>query len=167
MIGTIANCAAIVIGTAIGLLFRKYIRSEVWDSVLKALGLVILLMGLIGVFRNIVMISGTHAMNTRFDLLLIIAIAMGTFLGTLLNIDGRLKQFGDFLEKRFKKGAFSEGFISASMIFCVGAMAIFGSMQDALGDPSVLFLKAALDGITSMILATTLGFGVAFSAIPV
>ncbi|MGI6676395.1 MAG: DUF554 family protein [Bacilli bacterium] len=103
----------------------------------------------------------------RYDLLLIISIALGTLIGVAARLDVQLKRFGAYLERKINKGAFSEGFITALLVFCIGAMAIVGSINAALGDPSIIYLKAAIDGITALALASSLGAGVMLAAVPV
>lgn len=166
MVATVVNSITVILGTIIGLSFRNSSKKEIWESVLKAVGIVVFIFGIVGVFKAMVYIDG-DGFKTRYDLLLLLCLAGGTFLGEIINIDQHLKNFGNKIEKKLNRGAFSEGFISASLIFCIGAMAIVGSMQAALGDPSTIYLKAIIDGITAIILASTLGFGVAFSAISI
>ncbi len=136
------------------------IKKDICAAVLKVVGFAVFLLGLIGVANSAFYFD-------RFDLLLIISLALGTFIGEALKIDFRLKRFGDYLERKINRGAFSEGFIAATLIFCVGAMAIVGSINAALGDPSIIYLKAAIDGITAMVLASSLGAGVVFAFAPV
>lgn len=160
------NGLTVVAGSIIGLIFRKFIKKETCDSVLKAMGIVVLLIGLIGVIENMVTVTDGK-ITTTGTLLLIIAIAVGTFIGEFLKIDDRMNNFGLMLEKKLNKGKIAEGFITATLIFCVGSMAIIGSMESAQGNPNTIYLKSALDGITSIALASTLGFGVALSSVAV
>ena len=160
------NGLTVVAGSIIGLIFRKFIKKETCDSVLKAMGIVVLLIGLIGVIENMVTVTDGK-ITTSGTLLLIIAIAVGTFIGEFLKIDDRMNNFGLMLEKKLNKGKIAEGFITATLIFCVGSMAIIGSMESAQGNPNTIYLKSALDGITSIALASTLGFGVALSSVAV
>ncbi len=166
MVATLINALAIAAGGIIGLLFRKLIKKEIFEAVLKAVGIVVLIIGLAGVLKGMLVIED-NTLSTQYELLLLISLALGTFLGEILKIDHHLNRFGEYLEKKINKGKFSEGFIAASLIFCVGAMAIVGSISAALGDPSVIYLKAMIDGITAIVLASTLGYGVIFSAFPV
>ncbi|MGD9605630.1 MAG: DUF554 domain-containing protein [Bacilli bacterium] len=166
MVATLVNGLAVVIGGIIGLLFRKIIKPHIFDAVLKVVGIVVLIIGLGGVLKEMLVIDN-NTISTQNELLLLISLALGTFIGELLKIDNHLNHFGEFLEKKINRGKFSEGFISASLIFCIGAMAIVGSIHAALNDPSIIYLKAIIDGITAIVLASTLGFGVIFSAIPV
>jgi uncharacterized membrane protein YqgA involved in biofilm formation len=160
MLATVVNGAAIACGGLIGALLGGRIKKDICAAVLKVVGFAVFLLGLIGVANSAFYFD-------RFDLLLIISLALGTFIGEALKIDFRLKRFGEYLERKINRGAFSEGFIAATLIFCVGAMAIVGSINAALGDPSIIYLKAAIDGITAMVLASSLGAGVVFAFAPV
>lgn len=166
MLAVIVNCLLIIIGTSIGLVFRKLIKPELTNSILKVLGVVVVVMGFIGIIKSMVIIED-NILKSRFDLFLLIVIILGMFIGELLKIDNHINRFGKFIESKLKFGKISEGFISASLIFVVGAMSIIGSINAGLGDPSILYLKSALDGITSIVLATTLGIGVGLAFIPV
>ena len=95
--------------------------------------------------------------------MLIIIVVLGTFIGEIIDIDKHLNRFGKYIEAKFNKSSFSEGFVTGSLITCVGAMAIVGSVQSALGDPNMIYLKSVIDGVTSIVLASTLGIGVFFS----
>jgi len=166
MLGTVVNVIGITVGALLGLLFKSKIKENLIDALLKAIGIVVFVIGIIGVVSNMVYIDG-GAIRTRYELLLLIAIALGTLTGEALKLDTRLNQFGKWIEKKFNTNQFSEGFITASLIFCVGAMAIIGSVESALGEHTTLYLKAAIDAITALVLASTLGFGVIFSGITV
>lgn len=106
-------------------------------------------------------------LKARHELLLLVALALGAFLGTVLKLDFRLKKLTKYLDEKFKGKRFSEGFITATMVFGSGAMAIVGSIRAGLGDLDILYLKAVIDGITALILASTLGYGVLFSIVPI
>ncbi len=116
-----------------------------------------------GFFKEIFYFENGN-IKSQNELLLLICLALGTFVGAILKLDFRLKRLGDNLDQKFKGKRFSEGFIASSMVFLTGAMAIVGSIRSGLGDPELLYLKAAIDGITAIILASTLGYGVLFSA---
>ena len=105
--------------------------------------------------------------KTNFELLLLLCVAIGTFIGELLKIDDFINKVGNKLEAKFNKSMLSVGFVTSTLIFCVGAMAITGSIEAAFGNYQILYIKATLDGITSLVLATTLGFGVLLSSIVV
>jgi uncharacterized membrane protein YqgA involved in biofilm formation len=166
MIAVLVNSAAVVVGACLGLVFRKIIRPQVWEAVLKAVGLVVIIFGLSGVLRNMLYLDEKNILQSQHEILLLTILALGTFLGELLKIDCFLERLGRKLDERFHQGKLSEGLIAAAMVFCTGAMAIIGSVEAGLGNPTTIYLKAAIDGITAIVLASTLGYGVAFAAIP-
>ncbi len=163
MLGTIVNALAIIAGSLIGLLFSKGIPEHYKVTVQNGVGLSVVLIGLKG------------ALVADNLLVVIIAIVIGSLLGELIRIENRLEQLGDFLEKMVAKknggtgeGTFAKGFVTASLVFCVGSMAIVGSMESGLtGNHQTLFAKSVLDGVTSIIFASTMGLGVIFSAVAV
>ncbi len=166
MFAFVVNAAAVILGSIIGLIFKKYIKKETCDQVLKAMGIVVLLIGIIGVIENVITIQDGK-ISSNGTLLLIMAIAIGTFIGEALKIDQHMNNFGDKLEKKLNRGKIAEGFITATLIYCIGSMSIVGSMESALGNPNTIYLKAALDGITSIALASTLGIGVMLSSVSI
>ena len=163
MFGFLVNALGVVAGGFLGLLFRKFIKKDYCDSVLKAMGVVVLLVGLFGVIENTVTFD-SGKLSFEGTLLLIISIAVGTFIGEFLKIDDHLNNLALKLEQKVNKGKISEGFITATALYCVGAMTIIGTLNDTLGDPNTIYLKSALDMVTSIVLASTLGIGVLFSA---
>lgn len=172
MIGTIVNVLAIVVGGLIGLLFKKVIKKEYCDRILKVIGIAILVVALVGAIKAMVKVNYDFSISTSHELLLIVILATGTLIGELLKIDDRLNSFVSKIENKFTKtennsSTFSKGFISASLVACVGAMAIVGSINDALGDPSMLYIKSVIDFVTMIFFAATLGAGVIFSSITV
>ncbi len=158
MLGTIINCLAIIAGSMVGLLFKNGIPDRYNQTVMQAVGLAVLLVGLKTAFVS-------------DDLLvIIISLAIGALLGEGIGIEDRLERLGKFLERKFSKGSggFAQGFVTASLIYCVGSMAIVGSLESGLsGNHATLFAKSCLDGIVSIILSSSLGLGVMFSAVPV
>ena len=162
MLGTIVNALAIIAGSIIGLLFSKGIPEHYKVTVQNGVGLSVVLIGLKG------------ALIADNLLVVIIAIVIGALCGELIGIENRLEQLGDFLERLVAKkdgaaeGTFAKGFVTASLVFCVGSMAIVGSMESGLtGNHQTLFAKSVLDGVTSIIFASTMGLGVIFSAVAV
>lgn len=158
MTGTLVNVAAIIVGSLLGCFLRKGVPERLRASLTQAMGLAVILIGVQG------------AVKTESAFLIVLSMVLGTLLGTLIGIEKRLNRLGDRLQSRFASGdaGFAKGFVSASLIFCVGAMAIVGSMDSGLrGDHATLFAKSVLDGVTAMILASTLGVGVMLSAVPV
>ena len=160
MIGTLINTVAILLGTAVGLLARKSLNDRLKDTVVQGEGLCVILIGL------------TSALKTQDTMCVIICIVVGGLIGSAVNIELRLNQLGGMLEKRFaagqQEGSIAKGFVSASLIYCVGAMAIVGAMDSGLrGDHSTLIAKSMLDGETSIFLAGSMGIGVGLSALAV
>lgn len=167
MIGTIVNCIAIAAGGAIGCLFKKGIKESYMQSINVVLGLAVLVIGIDGVVSYMVTCSdGT--LSSSGELKLVVFLVIGTFIGEILKLDDRFTRFCNGLESKFKKGGFAAGFINGTVLFCVGAMAIIGSINDGLNhDPSVLYIKSTLDFTAAIIFGTTMGFGVIFSFIPI
>ena len=158
MFGTIVNVVAVVFGSMLGLMFKKGIPTKAKDTIMQGIGLVVVLIGLK---------MGFGAGN---ELVVILSLVIGAILGELIGIDRGLNRLAEHLHKRAggEEGAFIEGFVSASLIFCVGAMAIMGALEAGLtGSYQILYAKSALDFITSMIFASTFGIGVMFSALPI
>ncbi|MDR2869008.1 MAG: DUF554 domain-containing protein [Deferribacteraceae bacterium] len=167
--GTIANTLSIVAGGCVGLLIAAVGRKNsganvrmdddaISPNVMKALGLAVLVMGV-------------HMTLKEHDYFpVVVCLALGTFIGELCRIEARIEQLGSWLKKisKSQSGTFVDGFVFASVLFCVGAMAILGSLENSLSDdPSLLYTKSLLDGIAAALLTGTLGIGVIFSAIPV
>lgn len=155
MLGTIVNTLSIIAGGLIGLFFRGRISEAYSQTIMHAIGLAVILIGL------------KTALQTDAILVVIISMAIGSFLGELLRIEDRLDQLGNWIGSRISKDSqgVSKGFVSASLLYCVGAMAIVGAMESGLsGNHQTLYAKSVLDGIGSVIFASTLGVGVLFSA---
>ncbi|MBQ8611959.1 MAG: DUF554 domain-containing protein [Oscillospiraceae bacterium] len=167
MTGTLINAAAVIAGSLIGIFFKRCIKEELNAAVQKALGLAVLFIGINGVIANMFTGKADGTLASSGELLLIFSLVLGSIAGTLLRIDDRLNSLGDTLEKKFHLTDFSAGIVNATLLFCVGAMAIIGSLNDGLtGDSSVLIVKSALDFTASIVLAASLGWGVLFSFIP-
>ncbi len=162
MIGTLINVAAIIAGSALGLLLRRSFKKAMADVLLQGLGLCVMLIGLMGAFK------------TGNMLLMILSVVVGGVVGSLIRIDHRLDSLGELAQRKLVRGTdadtstFAKGFVTASLVFCVGAMAVVGALDSGLrGDHSTLIAKAALDGVTSVVFASALGPGVMLSALPV
>lgn len=160
MLGNYVNAAAIIVGTILGILIHKGLKEDYKNTMMQAIGLSVLFIG------------AATALNGLLDpeseaILFIISLVIGGIVGEMLRLDNALNRLGQFLQNRVGRGDHNvaRGFVTASLIFCVGTMAIIGSLESGLrGNYDMLFAKSILDGVTSMILATTLGIGVAFSA---
>lgn len=161
MIGTIVNSVAVVIGCLIGSLIKGRLKTNISNTIMSGLGLCVLYIGVSG------------ALKGEDTLLMIICIVIGALIGELIDIDKWLSRLGDIIERKVNKVgksniSIAEGFVSASLLFCVGTMAIVGSLESGLrGNHDTLFAKSLLDGVTSIILTSTLGIGVIFSAVTI
>lgn len=156
MIGVIVNTITVIIGSIIGMLGGKLIPERVNKAVMAAIGLCTVYIGVDGA------LAGSNT------LILIISLVLGTIVGTLIDIDKGINWLGDTMGKRFKsqKGNFAEGFVTASLVFCIGSMTIVGSLKAGIeGDNSMIFTKSLLDLISSSMLASALGVGVLVSAV--
>jgi uncharacterized membrane protein YqgA involved in biofilm formation len=165
--GTLINAALILLGGIIGLVFKKAVSKEMEFSIHKATGVAVLIIGICGVLSAMLK-AEDGVISSSGELILVVSLALGTFIGELLKLEQRLNQGCKWIEGKCKMSNFSTGFITATMIYCIGAMAIVGSINDGLlGDSSTLITKGIIDGITSVVLAASLGYGVLFSAIPI
>ena len=166
MTGTLVNCAAVIAGGAIGVIFKKGIKDSYTESINRSLGIAILIIGLNGVISNMFSVADGK-ISSSGELLLVAFLVLGTLIGEVLKLESRFGKFCEKIEKKFRAGGFASGFINGTILFCVGAMAIIGSINDGLtGDSSVLFVKSALDFISAIIFGATLGYGVIFTFIP-
>ena len=169
-LGTIINVGAIIVGGLIGILFGRFIGNGHKETLSKACGLAVIFIGAAGAFKG--MLSVVDGKITYGgDFLIIISLALGALVGEIINIENGFEKFGEWLKKKTKStgdNKFIEGFVTASFTVCIGAMAIVGSINDGLyGDYTVLATKSILDFIIIMIMASSLGKGTIFSAIPV
>ncbi len=158
MIGTIVNAFAIIAGSLLGLLLKKGIPEGYKKTVMQALSLAVILIGI------------KSALQTDDILIVIISLAVGSVIGEFVGIESGLEKLGEWIEGRFstENGSVSKGFVTASLVYCVGSMAIVGSFESGLtGNHQTLFAKSALDGISAIIFASSMGIGVLLSFIPV
>ncbi|MGM9517799.1 MAG: DUF554 domain-containing protein [Acidaminococcus sp.] len=165
--GTIVNVAAIAAGSLVGLLVGRGIKEKYQETVIYGLALCVILLGLQ------MALQGTHILIT------IVSLVVGSIVGEALDIEDKLEKVGLWLAQKVQKAkgkgdantntdAFVEGFLSTSLLYCVGAMAIVGSIQDGLtGDATTLYTKALIDGLSGIIYASNMGIGVLFSALSV
>lgn len=160
MLGTIVNSIAILVGGLLGILFGNALPERMKNTVLQGIGLAILLIGM------------SMALQTKNTLIVIASLVLGGVIGEWIDIELRLQQMGQGLEKILSrgksKGNFTKAFVSTSLIYCVGAMAIMGSLESGLkGVHDILYAKAMLDGISAIVFASSMGIGVLASVIPV
>lgn len=168
-IGTIVNVLAVAAGSFLGLFCKKLISDKLREGVMSALGLAVFTIGISGIVTNSIFTSG-EKLSSEFTLIMILSLAIGTFIGTLIDIEQRLEDLGQFFQKKLVKNqsgsTFAQGFVSASLLFCVGSMAIVGSLNDGIShDPNILFAKSILDGIMAIVFASTLGIGTMLSCL--
>ncbi len=162
MIGTLINVAAILVGAALGLVLRRGMKPRVSQTVMQGVGLSVVLVGLSG------------ALETENTLLVILSMVLGGVAGSLLDIQARMDRLGQWAQRRLSRGGegadntFAQGFVTASLVFCVGAMAVVGALDSGIrGDHSTLIAKSALDGVAAAVFASSMGVGVMLSAVPV
>ena len=160
-IGTIVNVAAVALGSLVGLSFRRLFSEKLREGIMSALGLAVFTIGISGIVTNSIR-AREGLLSSEYTLLMILSIAIGSLLGTLIDIEKRLDDLGQFFQRKFTSNGsgstFAEGFVSASLLFCVGSMAIVGSLNDGIShDPNILFAKSILDGIMAAVFASTLG----------
>ena len=168
MTGTIVNAIAIIIGSLIGLLFKRGIPERVNNAIIKAEGIAILIIGLNGVLTAMLSVGAGGKIQADGAILLLISLAVGCVIGELLKIEDRFNSLSEKVERKLKADNFARGFVTSTLVYVIGAMGIVGAINDGLtGDPTVLFTKSLLDFITSILLAATFGVGVMFSAAPV
>jgi uncharacterized membrane protein YqgA involved in biofilm formation len=155
MLGTFVNTMAIIGGSLIGLIFSRFIPTKMADSLIHAVAFAVILIGL------------KMAWKTDAFIVLICSLAFGTIIGELSRIEDRVNNLGNWLEEKFAKpgSSISKGFVTTSLLYCVGSMAIVGALESGLtGNHDTLFAKSVLDGLGSIIFAASMGIGVLFSA---
>lgn len=159
MLGVIVNTIAVIVGGLVGLLFKAGIPKKITDAVMVGIGLCTLYIGIVG------------ALKGENPLILIGSMVIGTIIGTVIDIDKRLNSLGEYVGRRFKTStgdsvSIAEGFVTGSLLFCVGAMTIVGSLNAGLsGDNKMLFTKSMLDLISSAMMSVSLGLGVVLAAV--
>lgn len=169
-LGTIINAAAILGGGLIGALFGKFLKENLQSSLVKSTGICVMFIGISGALEKIMTVSDGK-LSSGGTLMMIASIAIGTLIGELINIDRKIEIFGEWLKKKTgnsKDTLFVDGFVSASITVCVGAMTVVGSINDGLfGDYSILLVKSLLDFIIIIVMTSSMGKGCVFSVIPV
>lgn len=169
-LGTLINVAAILVGGLIGTLFGRFLKESLQSALVKAAGICVIFVGISGAMEKIMSVD-SGKLTSGGTVMMIVSISIGTLAGELINVDGLIERFGCWLKE--KSGSsndkrFVEGFVSASLTVCVGAMAVVGSINDGIfGDYSVLLVKSLLDFIIIIVMASSMGKGCVFSAIPV
>jgi uncharacterized membrane protein YqgA involved in biofilm formation len=191
--GVLVNAGAVLVGTIVGLLAGNAIPERMRQTAMQTLGLAVLVVGLSGSIKALDVLAQVKGVGGYSMLIFVGSLVVGTVVGEALRLEDRLESFGNFLRKlvlripvlkKADSGVAASGsaqaedddsatfrvveaFMTASLIFCVGAMTVLGSLEDGLGMPQTLYVKALLDGCTSIFLASSLGFGVGLSVIPI
>lgn len=167
--GTIINTAAVIAGGIAGVVLKKGIPENCQKILMQACGIATIFIGVSGALKEMLVINGS-SIETKGTFLLILSLVLGGLAGSLLSIEDRLERLGELLKKKLhseKDSQFVEGFVTSTLVICIGAMAIVGAIEDGLtGNFSTLTAKAILDFVIVMIFASTLGKGVIFSALP-
>jgi len=163
MLGTVVNTLAVIVGSLLGLLLKGKFSEKTAQAMTKAIGLCVCIMGISGAMENIP--------GAKETILMVISLALGALVGECLKLDNGLARLGQALQNRVGKQGGSniaEGFVASTLLFCVGAMSIVGAIEGGLRDNhGILYTKAILDGISSIVLASTLGIGVLISSLAV
>ena len=169
-LGTLINVAAIVVGGGIGLAGGKRLSSRAQQTLIRGLAVCVLFVAIGGVMEEMLVVEN-GALRTRGTLMLVVSIALGGLMGELLDLDRRLEGFGRWLREKSGNGRdsrFLDGFITATMTVSIGAMAIVGAVEDGIhGDYTILAAKSLMDFVIILVMASSLGKGCLFSAIPV
>lgn len=167
--GTIVNVAAVISASLIGLLFKKGFKERYKEMLMSVLGISVMFIGVSGTLGEMFTVSEGR-INAQGSMLLVASLVLGSFLGEALKIEQRLESIGDSLKNKVKSdgnSGFTEGFVNATIVICVGAMAIMGSLQDGLtGSAQTLYVKSILDFFIVLIFSSAFGIGTLFSAIP-
>lgn len=156
LLGTVVNALAVILGSLLGFILPR-LREEMRTQVMQGVGLVVAVMGL------------SMAIRSENIIVILVSLVLGGAFGSWLHLDDQLKRFGRWMESRFdRQGGFASGFITGTLVFCVGPMAVLGALAGGLkGEHELLFTKAMLDGFTAIIFTSSLGVGVLFSAVPI
>lgn len=169
-LGTIVNVAAVAAASLLGLLFKGGIKEKYQNMVKTALGVATIFIGAGGTLAEMLRVGENGRLSTQGSMLLFISLVIGGLLGELIGIEDKLENVGVWLKKKVKAegdNRFVEGFVDATLVICIGAMAIMGSLQDGLtGSHETLFIKSSLDFFFITILSSTMGIGTLFSIIP-
>ena len=169
-LGTIINVIGIIFGGLIGIFCKKLITHRIQDTLMKANGVCVLFLGITGTLEQMLTIENGH-LSSNGTMMMILSLSIGVLIGECINLDYRMEQFGQWLKNKTgnaKDQLFVDGFVTASLTVCIGAMAIVGALQDGIsGNYSTLLTKAILDCIIICVMTASMGKGCIFSAIPV
>ena len=173
-LGTIVDFSAVLICGTLGYLVRNIIPKRITNAIVLAMSVFAIYIGIEGALEPIPLANEGAFLDASLMkmLVMIISMALGTFIGEAIDIEKWIERFGLFIERKLtrnpaQEGGFARGFVTCTLLFCVGAMAVNGAIQDAASEPDLLFAKAMIDGIMCFVLTTTLGIGCIFSAFPI
>lgn len=169
-LGTMVNFAVVIVTGVLGTLIKRGVPKRFTDSIMSAVAICVVYIGIDGIIAPAPAVpEGSFLSPGLFKILvMIISMALGTLIGELIDFDRLLNKLGEAVSNKMGRmgdGNFARGFVTCSLLFCVGAMAVNGAMNDAQGDPTLLLAKSVIDGISCFVLATSLGIGCAFSAL--
>ena len=170
-LGTIVNFLTVLVCGLLGMLAKKGVPKKISDALVSAMAVCVVYIGIDGVLESAPLLPKKAFLSAGLVkiLIMVLSMALGTLIGELLDIDGLVNRLGEWFEKKVvkdgEKGKFARGFVSCSLLFCVGAMTVNGAFQDALGKPDLLLAKSVIDGIMCFVMASTLGIGCAASSI--
>lgn len=170
-LGTIVNALAIIVGATFGFFAKGKIAERFQKIIMQVIGLSTIFIGISGVLSQMFLLDG-KTISTQYTLQMILFLVIGSIIGEAIDVEEKLDAFGDWCKSKLhagadKEGFFVEGFISSSLLFCIGAMAIIGSLEDGINhNHTILFTKSLMDGISALIFAASFGIGVYFSVIP-
>ncbi len=176
-LGTIVNAIVVIVGGLAGSLLKNGLPERYKNTIMQGIGLSVIIIGISGCLQGIYKVVEGAKLDRQYITLMILSLVIGGIIGEWINIEKKLDKLGNWFQGKCSKnkllcklggGNFAEGFVTASLVYCVGAMAIVGSLEDGLtGNTATLFAKSILDGVSAVVFSSTLGIGVAFSAIPV
>lgn len=169
-LGTIVNFLTVLVCGLLGTMVKKGVSKRISDSVMSAMSVCVILIGLDSAMESAPAVSENAFLSAGLIkvLVIIISLAIGTLIGELIDIDSLVNRLGGAIERKVAKdgepGQIARGFVSCSLLFCVGAMTVNGAFMDAIGSPDILLAKSVIDGIACFVMASTMGLGCALSA---
>lgn len=168
--GTVIDVLGIILGGILGMIFGKHLLKKHREMLIKMCGISVIFIGMAGVMEQMLCVTNGKITSHK-GLLLIISLTLGGFIGEILNLDGKVQKFADFLKRKTGSGKderFIIGFINTSLSICIGALAIVGAINDGLsGDFDLLITKSVLDLVTVLVMTTSFGIGCIYAVIPV
>lgn len=170
-LGTLVNFFAVLVCGIIGMLIKKGVPKKISDALVSAMAICVIYIGIDGALEAAPAVPDGAFLSAGLVkiLVMVMSLALGTLIGELVDIDGKVNRLGEWLEKKLVKegerGKFARGFVSCSLLFCVGAMTVNGAFLDAIGKPDILLAKSVIDGIMCVVMASTLGIGCAASSV--